>query len=174
MLISFDHPRQVWLLVRSKPKQESVLVQALANRDVRAYCPKVLEPRWHARAPKGPVPLFPSYVFALCVPREKYTAVRYCTGAAAVVRFGEDLGAVEDEFIASLREREGERGYLEIAEARRAPVKGSRVRIIEGPLRGIEGIVTHYLPAKDRIRLLLAMVSGVRNVEVDRRHVRQA
>ncbi|HVN75750.1 MAG TPA: transcription termination/antitermination NusG family protein [Thermoanaerobaculaceae bacterium] len=174
MLISLDEPRQVWLLVRTKPKQESALVQALASRDVAAYCPRVLEPRWHARAPHVPVPLFPSYVFAHCVPKEKYTAVRYCTGASSIVRFGEALGAVEDEFIASLREREGERGYLVFADARRAPVKGSRVRIVEGPLQGIEGVVTHYLPAKARVRLLLTMVSGVRNVEVDARHIRCA
>jgi transcription antitermination factor NusG len=174
MLISLDDPRQVWLLVRSKPKQESALVLALSTRDVAAYCPKVLEPRWHSRAPRGPVPLFPSYVFARCVPKEKYTAVRYCTGAAGIVRFGEELGAVEDEFVASLREREGDRGYLVIAAARRAPVKGSRVRIVQGPLKGIEGLVTHYLPAKDRVRLLLTMVSGVRNVEVDARHIHSA
>jgi len=172
MLISLDEPRHVWLLVRTKPKQEFALVQALAGRGITAYCPKVLEPRWHARAPHVPVPLFPSYVFARCVLKEKYAAVRYCPGASTVVRFGERFGAVEDEFIASLHEREGERGYLVFADARRAPVKGSRVRIVEGPLQGIDGIITHYLPAKDRVRLLLTMVSGVRNVEVEARHIR--
>ena len=174
MLISFDNPQPVWLLVRSKPKQELALVQALAGRDVAAYCPKVIEPRWHARAPHVPVPLFPSYIFAYCVPMEKYSAVRYCPGAAGIVRFGQELGAVEDEFVANLREREGERGYLVIGEARRAPAKGSRVRVIQGPFAGIEGIVTHYLPAKDRVRLLLTMVSGVRKIEVDARHIRSA
>jgi transcription antitermination factor NusG len=174
MLISFNHPRQIWLVVRTKPKQESALVQALEGRGVAAYCPKVLEPRLHAHAPQGPVPLFPSYVFAQCVPNEKYVAVRYCPGASSIVRFGEELGAVEDEFVASLREREGERGYLVFADARRAPLKGSHVRVVKGPLQGLEGIVTHYLPAKDRVRLLLTMVGGVRNVEVDARHIRRA
>ena len=174
MLISVDDLRPVWLLVRAKPKQESALVQALEGRDVPAYCPKVLEPRWHARAPHVPMPLFPSYVFAQCVLREKFAAVRYCPGASGIVRFGEKFGAVEDEFVASMREREGARGYLVFADARRAPAKGSRVRIVEGPLQGIEGIVTHYLPAKDRVRLLLTMVSGVRNVEVDARHIKSA
>ncbi len=174
MLISLDDPRQLWLLVRAKPKQEFALVQALGGRDVDAYCPKVLEPRWHARAPHVPVPLFPSYVFARCVLQEKYAAVRYCPGASSLVRFGERFGAVEDEFIVSLREREGERGYLVFSDARRAPVKGSRLRIVQGPLQGIEGIVTHYLPAKDRVRLLLTMVGGVRHVEVDARHTRRA
>jgi transcription antitermination factor NusG len=174
MLITPDEDRPVWLLVRSKPKQETAVVQALAGRDVPAYCPRILEPRWHPRAPRGPVPLFPSYVFAHCVPNERYAAVRYCPGASGIVRFGDALAAVEDDFIASLREREGERGYLVIAEARRAPSKGARVRVVEGPLQGLEGIVTQYLPAKDRVRLLLSMVSGVRNVEVDVRHIRSA
>ena len=174
MLIPFDDPQPSWLLVRSKPKQESALVQALSGRDVIAYCPKVLEPRWHARAPQGPVPLFPSYVFAYFAPMEKFTAVRYCPGAAGIVRFGLELGAVEEAFITDLRRREGERGYLVIGEARRAPAKGSRVRVVEGPFQGIEGIVTHYLPAKDRVRLLLNMVGGVRRIEVDARHIRSA
>ena len=174
MLISLDDPRPFWLLVRTKPKQESALVQALEGRGVPAYCPRVLEPRWHARSPQVPMPLFPSYVFAQCVLQDKYTAVRYCPGASTIVRFGEKFGAVEDEFVASMREREGERGYLVFADARRAPVKGSRVRIVQGPLQGIEGIVTHYLPAKARVRLLLTMVGGVRNVEVDARHIRTA
>ncbi len=174
MLITVEDPRTVWLLLRTKPKQEAAVVQALAGRDVPAYCPRILEPRWHARAPRGPVPLFPSYVFARCVAKERFAAVRYCPGASGIVRFGEALAAVEDDFVASLKEREGERGYLVIAEARRAPTRGTRVRVVGGPLRGLEGIVTRYLPAKDRVRLLLAMVAGTRAVEVDARDIQRA
>ncbi len=174
MLIALDDPRTVWLLVHTKPKQESAVVQALAGREIAAYCPRILEPRWHARAPRGPVPLFPSYIFARCVAKERFAAVRYCPGASGIVRFGDALAAVEDDVVASLKAREGERGYVVISEARRAPAKGSRVRVVRGPLRGIEGIVTKYLPAKDRVRVLLTMVAGVRNVEVDARHVRCA
>ena len=174
MLIALDDPRLLWLLVHTKPKQESAVVQALAVREIPAYCPRILEPRRHARAPRGPVPLFPSYVFARCVVKERYTAVRYCPGASGIVRFGEALAAVEDGFVTSLREREGERGYVVIAEARRVPAKGSRVKVVDGPLHGVEGIVTKYLPARDRVRLLLTMVTGVRNVEVDARHIRCA
>ena len=172
MLIAIDDPRSVWLLLRTKPKQENAVAQALAARGVPVYCPRVLEPRAHARAPRGPVPLFPAYVFAQCVVSERYALVNYCPGAAGVVRFGERLAAVEEEFLIALRQREGERGYLVIGDARKPPSEGARVRVVSGPLRGVEGIVTRYLPAKDRVRLLLAMVSGPRNVEVDARHIR--
>ena len=82
------------------------------------------------------------------------------------------MAAVEDEFLAALREREGERGYLVIGDARRPPAAGARVQVVSGPLRGVVGIVTRYLPAKDRVRLLLALVNGPRHVEVDARHLR--
>ncbi len=174
MLVLPDESRQVWLVVHAKPKQEAALVEALHGRGIVGYCPRVVEPRLHARAPHVPMPLFPSYVFARCAPVEKYQAVRYCHGAAGIVRFGERLGAVAEEFIALLREREGERGYLLFSETRRAPAAGARVRIVQGPLQGVEGIVTHYLPARDRVRLLLTMVGGIRNVEVEAGHVRGA
>ncbi len=172
MLIAPDDPRLVWLLVRTKPKQEGAVTQALTARGVPAYCPRLLEPRAHARAPRGPVPLFPAYVFAQCVVALRYALVHYCPGAAGVVRFGDSLAAVEDEFLAALREREGERGYLVIGDARRPPAAGARVQVVSGPLRGVVGIVTRYLPAKDRVRLLLALVNGPRHVEVDARHIR--
>ncbi len=173
MLVAATDPRLLWFLLRTKPKQERAVIDTLTARSVEAYCPRVLEPRWHRRAPQGPVPLFPSYVFARFVSPEAFAGVNYCPGAAGVVRFGTDLAAVEDGVIVALREREGERGYVEVKAARERPVEGSRVRVERGPLAGLEGVVTRYLPARDRVRLLLAVVGGVRNVEVDARHVRR-
>jgi transcriptional antiterminator RfaH len=172
MLVSPTDPRVLWYILRTKPKQERTLVETLGARGVEGYCPRVLEPRWHARAPRGPVPLFPSYVFARFQAAEGFATVNYCTGAAGVVRFGSELAAVEDGVIAALREREGERGYVELKAARVTPKAGDRARIERGPLAGLEGVVTRYLPARDRVRLLLALVGGTRAVEVEAQHVR--
>jgi len=163
-----------WLLVRAKPKQERVAVEALAGRGAESYCPRLLEPRSHRRAPRGPVPLFPSYLFARCVPALQLAAVHYCTGVSGVVRFGDHVAAVGDDFVAALRDREGERGYLVYGEVRRRLERGSRVQIVAGPLAGLEGVVTSYAPASERVRLLLSVVSSVRTVEVDARAVRCA
>jgi len=172
MLVQPTDPRVLWYLLRTKTKQERAVVEVLSVRGVEAYCPRVLEPRWHVRAPRGPVPLFPSYVFARFLAAESFAAVNYCTGAAGVVRFGESLAAVDDGVIAALKEREREKGYVEIKAARESPRVGGRARIVRGPLAGLEGVVTRYLPARDRVRMLLALVGGTRNVEVDARHVR--
>lgn len=174
MRVSSPTEQPVWLVVRTKPKQERNLLDALAARGIDAYCPRILEPPRHRHAPRGSVPLFPSYVFAHCVLAEKYSAVHYCTGALGIVRFGDEVAVVDDGIIVALREREGERGYVIVREVRRAMGEGERVRIVEGPLAGLEGVVRRYLPAKDRVRLLLSVVRGVRHVEVDARHVQGA
>lgn len=174
MLIDLNDAQPRWLVVRTKPKQERAVVEVLGCRVLESYCPRVLEPRSHRRGPLGPMPLFPSYVFARAVAREHYSAVQYCPGAAGILRFGDKLAAVEDEFVALLRQRAGERGYLVFGQVRRPLEKGMRVRVTAGPLAGYEGIVAAYLPAGERVRLLLQLVSGVLRAEVDARHVRCA
>ena len=172
MLVAPTDPRVLWYLLRTKPKQERAVVETLTARSVAAYCPRVLEPRWHRRAPRGPVPLFPSYVFARFLAAESFGAVNYCPGAAGIVRFGNELAALDDAVIDELRAREGEHGYVEIKAARARPREGGLARIERGPLAGLQGVVTRYLPARDRVRMLLAVIGGSRNVEVDARHVR--
>jgi transcriptional antiterminator RfaH len=174
MLVSAIEPREAWLLLRTKPKQERNAVSALTERGLEAYCPRVLEQRMHKRAPVGPVPLFPSYVFARCQVRTQYAAANYCTGVIQVVRFGQLLAAVEDDFVTFLKLREGERGYLAITEVRKPPTRGQRVRVLAGPFAGYEGLVEKYMPARDRVRLLLMMVGGGRRIELDARHIRCA
>lgn len=174
MLIDPLDPRPHWLVVRTKPKQERAVVELLRHRVIEAYCPRILEPRTHRRGPLGPVPLFPSYVFARAVVRQHYSGVHYCHGAIGILRFGDRLAAVEDEFIALLRERAGDRGYLAFGQVRKPLDKGMRVRVTTGPLAGYEGIVAAYLPAAERVRLLLQLVTGVMRAEVDARHVRCA
>lgn len=164
----------VWVVVRTKPKQERTVIETLAGRGIEAYCPRMLEPPRHRYAPRGPVPLFPSYVFARCVLPDRYLAVHYCTGAVGVVRFGEEVAVLDDAIVAALRQREGERGYVVVQDIRRRPARGDAVRIVEGPLAGLSGVVERYMPARDRVRLLLSVVRGVRQVEVDAAHVQRA
>lgn len=167
MLVDLSDPTPVWLVIRTKPKLERAAAEALSRRDFESYLPLVLEPRTHRRAPRGPVPLFPSYVFVNCSVPERFNALVYCPGVSGVVRFGACGAAVEDEFIVMLRKREGERGHLVFKEVRRPLERGQRVKVADGPLAGYTGLVEQYLPAQARVKLLLSLVTGSRRVELD-------
>jgi transcription antitermination factor NusG len=174
VLLSHLEPRPVWLLVRSKPKQERMAAEALEGRGIAVYCPRILEPRTHTHAARTPVPLFPSYLFARCVVRETFHALAYCPGVAGPVRFGHRLAAADDEDVTFLREKEKGRGFLVPSSVRKPLVMGGRVTVLAGPFRGFEGVVEQYLPSQNRVRLLLEVVSGKWRAQMGAEFVRVA
>jgi transcription termination factor NusG len=172
VLVAGTDERPHWLLVRTKRLQERKAAQALEARRIEAYCPMVLEPRLSRFAPRGPVPLFPGYVFGRVALRETFAAAQYCPGSVGLVRLGDGFAALEEKLVAELKEREGARGYAVLDLVPRQLRNGVRVRVTRGALRGWEGIVSRYVPARQRVRMLLGVAYGVRAVEVDAADVR--
>lgn len=156
-----------WLVVRSKPRQERVAVRHLAEREVEPYCPLFLEPPWHKRAPRGPVPLFGGYLFVRCNPATQLNAVSYCPGVLHPVRFDRRLATVEPEVIAALRAREAERGYVVPNELAHGIESGRTVRVMAGPLEGMEGVFRGYLRGGQRARVLMEFLRRRSLVELD-------
>lgn len=156
--MTLDVSASPWLLVRTKPKQEAMAAQFLTLRGLQPYCPRVIEPPSHPRAPKGPVPLFPSYVFCRADLPDDFSAITFCPGVRRLVRFGDRFAMLSDVDVDFLKQREGERGYLVIP--RVPPAAGDFVRLTLGPFSGFEAIVESYLPSHERVRLLLRLASG--------------
>lgn len=167
LLVDPLEPAERWIVVRTKTLRERVAADHLLQRGVEPYVPRLLEPRWHRRAPRGPVPLFPGYLFARCNPAEQLEAVRYCPGVIRPVYFGKLLAAVGEGLIESLRGLEGERGFIVPAEVLQKPRPGQRVRIVSGPLKGLEGVFEKPLRGGERAMVLLQFLRSARSVEVD-------
>ena len=156
-----------WVVVRTKPRQEKTAAHHLAQRAVAPYCPLFLQPPWHLRAPRGPVPLFPGYIFVSLDPTEQMSAVRYCPGVLAPVTFGGELATVDQGLIDAIRAREGLRGYALPTEQEEGIPDGSTVRIMSGPFEGIEGVFNGTLRGGQRAKVLLSLLRGRQLVEVD-------
>ncbi len=162
-----NHDVLEWLVVRTKPRQERIAMSHLDQRGVEPYCPLFLEPPWHPRAPRGPMPLFAGYIFVACCPREELNAVRYCPGILAPVSFAGNLATVHEAFIQNLRARESVRGYIVADDFNESIPKGQRVKVMGGPLRGLEGVFSGYLKGGQRARVLLEFLRTRRRIEVD-------
>ena len=156
-----------WLVLRTKPLQERAAVRHLGQREVSPYCPLFLQPPWHPRAPRGPVPLFPGYLFVRCDPRRQLNAVRYCPGVLGPVTFGGRIAQVDEGVIDALRAREGVRGYALPAEQEEGISAGSSVRVMSGPLEGMEGVFCGFVRGRERARILVEFLRSHRAVEVD-------
>jgi hypothetical protein len=156
-----------WLVVRTKPRQERVAVCHLSQREVEPYCPLYLEPPWHPRAPKGPVPLFGGYIFVRCNPHTQLNAVSFCPGILRPVRFDRELATVDQDVIDALKLRETDRGYVIPTEMEFGIEEGRTVRVMAGPLKDMEGIFRGYLRGGQRARVLMEFLRRRSLVEVE-------
>ena len=159
-----------WLLVHTKPKQERLAEHLLGERGLPVYCPRALEPRLYPTAPLGPVPLFPSYVFCRASVADTLAAIVYCPGVHRLIRFGDTFAVLENADVDFLRAREEGRGHIVIPGK---PLRvGGRVRLTAGPFKDMEAIIERYVPAAERVRLLLKVASGTWHVQVSTKTLR--
>lgn len=143
----------------------------LEMRDLELYCPRILQAPWHKRAPRGPLPLFPCYVFA----RRSYdlnaSTLRYCSGVQYPLVVGGRLALVDDCVVEAFRELEGERGFILPKEVDRGFKKGSRVKVLAGPLKGLEGVLTDFVNGRDRARILVEFLKRRTHLQIDTTHL---
>jgi transcription antitermination factor NusG len=113
------------------------------------------------------VPLFSGYLFARCRPQRQLQAVRYCPGVLGPVVFDGEPASVSQRLIDELKEREGERGFVLPPELEVGFRAGQRVRLMTGPLKGLEGVFGGYLRGGQRAQVLLHFLRAEHRVEVD-------
>lgn len=143
-----------WYLVRTKSSKERSVRDQLGVSLPEVFLPllKVKVRRWE-RLAEVLAPLFPCYLFARFVLEADYARVRYASGVRDLVRAGELPRAVPEEIVAELKQRCAG-GAVEIPTA---PLEqGERVRVVAGPLRGMEAVFERYLSGTERVALFLA------------------
>jgi transcriptional antiterminator RfaH len=116
---------------------------------------------------RGPVwfveAMFPGYLFAKFVYSTQHRAVESSHGIRGIVHFGDRLATLPENIVAALQSRVGEEEIVTLD----CSVKvGQSVEIIEGPFQGLEVVVTHLLPAKDRIRVLFEFLGRSMQMEI--------
>ena len=163
-----------WYAVCCKPRQESVAEENLARQGFRVYLPRI-STRTHTRGQWRNVieALFPRYVFVQLDPqRQNTTPIRSTRGAVGLVRFGGQAATVPDEVIAELFERQEKASGLHMY---RPPEfqKGERIRMVDGPLTGIDGVFSQ--PDGDlRVIVMLELLGKANEVKVSRDWVARA
>ena len=115
---------------------------------------------------RGPVwfveAMFPGYLFAKFVYSTQHRAVENSHGIRGIVHFGDRLATLPENIVAELQSRVGSEQVMTLD----CSIKiGQSVEVIEGPFQGLEVVVTHLLPAKDRIRVLFEFLG--RSVEME-------
>jgi transcription antitermination factor NusG len=152
-----------WYAAYTCAQHEKRVAQQLAERDVEHVLPFYSAiHRWKDRRVRVDLPLFPGYVFVRLVLRDRLRVLEI-PGVVRLVGFGGLPTAVPDEQVEVLRS--GLAAGLRV-EPHPFLVVGRRVRIVRGPLSGLEGILRRK---KNSFRFVLSIELIQRSfaVEVD-------
>ena len=159
-----------WFCIHTGPKQENKVAQLL-TRDLglEVFSPRIRFRRMRAGKPLWTTEaLFPGYLFARFEYLERRRQINALAGVTSIVHFGEQSAPIDDSIMAELR---AARARQRNGRSHGRSATGSEVVITGGSLRGLRVLVTRVIPARQRIAILLELLGGNREVEIERDRV---
>jgi len=159
-----------WFAIRVKPRQETVAAFNLQQQSFDVYLPMINtrishagKVSWQAR------PFFAGYLFThLSRDEQRWTSIRSTIGVLAPVSFGTFYPPINDPVIELLQSRHDENGLITLAASTPAfPFKaGETVRMLDGALKGLEGVFIE-MRGQDRALILLDWMNKSMRVVAD-------
>ena len=157
-----------WFAVVTKPRQEHIALENLQRQGFECFLPMAENPyqRRSKKNQKRIEPLFPRYLFLNAVASTQNLApVRSTKGVISMVRFGTELAVIPEHIIAAIKQRiTPETGLIKIEPIAIKP--GDKVKIFDGPLRGLNGIVQEQ-DSNNRTLLLMELMGRPTKVTVE-------
>lgn len=148
-------------VVQTQPQRERLAVNELRNQNFQTFFPVI---RHLPRISRGRLgdsrisPLFPKYVFvSLDLELDQWRSINGTRGVTRLICMDEDRPSAVSPFVMERLLAAGE-----IIEEREAGLPfniNDLVEFIEGPMKGIQGIVS--LCVADRVSLLMDMLGGL-------------
>lgn len=154
-----------WYALYTKPHKEYLVQEMLRNNGVTTYLPQiaVVVQRRDRRRMK---PFLPQYLFAYFDPHMQHFAdICWTPGLQRIVSAGGQPVVVPDEVVFYLRRRLMHMQETDISDA---PFKkGEVIRIVRGPLEGLEAIFDQQITPRGRVLVFLNVMSRLVKTELD-------
>lgn len=148
--------------MRSLPQREKFAAERLrTDQGFEVFLPLV-------QMKRASQPLFPGYLFCRIV--DRWRVINSTLGVLALVRVGDSPARCPDHEVDSLKALVDGHGFVRLPDrpaspARRVFEKGAAVKIVGGPLRGVDALHSGMSAAEKEI-LLISMLGAARQVAV--------
>ncbi len=152
-----------WYVCFTKPRQEAFALGQLQAQGYEGYLPEIT--RWvrGGRAWKRSASaMFPRYLFVRpASAAQSISPIRSTAGVSTLVKFGHHLATLPETHLQALR---GVLDELRLAMPNQPFTPGMSVAFAEGPLKGLEGIVSTI--AEERVTVLFTLMGQPQRVAV--------
>ena len=159
-----QNTRLPWYGIRTRSNQEKVAASVLAAKGLEPYLPCYrIRRRWSDRVVETAIPLFPGYVFCRFDSSQRLPVIS-TPGVVSVVGFGKVPAPIDETEIEAIQTillsgvPAVPHSYLKV---------GQKVRVKNGPLEGIEGLLTKK-KSEWRMIVSITLLQRSISVEVDR------
>ena len=157
-----------WYAIHSKPRQEERALDNLQRQGFEAWLPMLtVEKVLRGKLANVTEPMFSRYLFIrLDTEQTNWSPIRSTLGVSRLVSFGNRPAVVADELIQALQ-----------TEPQRAPERlfqpGQTIKIVSGPLKGIEGIF-QQADGEHRAMVLIDLLNKQHRVTTQMQDLRPA
>ena len=105
-------------------------------------------------------PLFPRYIFCRFDLATSFRSVSYATDVVNVVSLGRKPIEVSDDIIAALKSRAVGSPQQDLIQSDAMMPPGSRIEIVSGVMRGLEGLFLRPMDDSERVAILLSTLNA--------------
>jgi len=138
--------------------------EELEKKAICVFLPKIRETRFRKHKWQERIqPLFPNYLFARFMIPDAYYDVKWARGVKRIAGSGDVPTPLDDSIVSFLREQANEKGLIQPKPNLK---KGDKVRVKQGPLEGLWGIVRGEIDSKHRIKILMDILHSGAKVEL--------
>ena len=158
-----------WYAIHTKYKCEKYVVNALTNKNIKAYTPVLSVTKEYTRkVVTREIPLINCYAFVHVRP-DQFIKVLQTEYVFSFLKVGNELSTVKQEEIDLLKRITGEYNDIEVEEIEYA--EGMEVEIISGNLTGVKGILIEK-QSKHNFLVELRSLSYQLKINVDPNNLR--
>jgi transcription antitermination factor NusG len=154
-----------WYAIHTQFKGELIASQAIERKALETFLPlyQQKKPDGVGKWKSVTLPLFPRYLFINCE-AEKLSEVKWLQGVAYVVSEGDHALSVPEIVIEEIRTRVAD-GFVQLDDCPFKP--DENVIINAGFAAGLTGVFKQWIPAKDKVGIMLSLLGRESIVHFD-------
>ena len=136
----------------------------LERKDISVFLPKIRESHYSSKGEEIKIkPLFPNYLFARMAYPEDYYTVIWTKGVRRIIGDGIEPIPLDDSVVDFYKKQTGEKGFVQPSPQLKM---GDTIRVKNGPLAGLVGIIDGSIDDKGRIKVLMDFLKEGTRVEI--------
>ena len=153
-----------WYVIYTKPSSEDITRDHLVRKDIHVFLPKIRESHYSSKGEEIKIkPLFSNYLFARMACPEDYYTVIWAKGVKRIVGNGKEPIPLDESVVGYFQKQTREKGFIQPSPRLKT---GDTVRVRNGPLAGLMGIIDGSIDEKGRIKVLMDFLKEGTRVEI--------